>query len=192
MESKYLHQEPSTNGLAAHYKLWAELTATTVFDYSLNGFPGVVDGTDIAPTYPGFSCNGTDDNITLDSGPTSVKTVAMWVKPDDIAGTDYPIGLNTTDYLAIVTGTLTINGFAGGTAIRYVDGVTATAVTANWHLIGITNTNAKAASAASMGSRVSATFFAGIIGETRLYDRVLTPAEMRSVYELTRWRYLNN
>ncbi len=107
----------NTVGLVAHYKLWAGLTTTgEVFDYTLNGFTGIVNGPNIAPVYPGFSFDGSQDVIDIGTGPSSVKTILMWVNPTDIAGTDYPINLNGTDFLTIVTGTLAINGFAGGTA----------------------------------------------------------------------------
>jgi hypothetical protein len=116
----------------------------------------------------------------------------MWVKPDDIAGVDVPVGLNPIDWLTIVTGTLTKNGFAGGATVLYVDGIAGTGVTSNWHLIGITDTLAKNPLAFQLGATVGTVFFAGRIGESWTYDRVLTPADMKSVYELTKWRYPNN
>ena len=172
-----------------YYKLWSGLfDGTRVFDY----VSGNKQTTNSVPAYPGFVFDGIANSIGLSPGPTSVSTIAMWVNPDDIAGHEFTITLSATDYLTIETGTLTKNGFAGGTTIRYVDGVAGSGVTANWHLIAITDTSAKSASSGTIGSRIGATFFAGRIGETMLFDRVLTPADMKSLYELTKWRYPNN
>jgi len=194
MRKQARHPQFSDKGLVAHYKLYAGLNATAkVFDYSLGGFTGVPAGTDIAPAYPGFLFNGTDDEIGIATGPSSVSTVLIWVKPDDVAGVDLAMNLNDTDRLSIDTGTLTKAGFAGGTTVLYTDGIASTTVTANWHLVGITDTVAKDASSnAKIGNFDPFQFMAGKIGETMLFDRVLTPAEMKSIYELTKWRYPNN
>ena len=190
MIEKYRHPQISTVGLVANYKLWAGLTATAkVFDYAQNGHLGIPVGTNISQAYPGFTLNGTDDTIGVASGPSSVSTILIWVKPD---GAGPSIGLNPTDYLYINTDTLTKSGFAGGTTVLYVDGDAGTGVTANWHLIGITDTVAKNAIALFLGSKLAVSFMAGKIGETWLYDRVLTSADMKSAYALTKWRYPNN
>jgi hypothetical protein len=170
------------------------MSAAKVFDYSQNGLTGDVSGTNCAPAYPGFSFNGTDDYIDINTGPTSVSTVAMWIKPDSIiATTDGLIDLNTTDYLTVVNGTLTKAGFAGGTTVLYVDGVAGTSVTTNWHLIGITDTVAKNADDMEIGSLTGvATYMAGKIGETWLFSDVKGVDYMKSLYELTKWRYPNN
>ena len=190
MKKKYRHPEASDFGLVARYKLWAGNTgATTVFDYSLNGLVGTESGTDIKPAYPGFSFNGTDDFIDIGTGPSSAKTVVLWVNPSGVAGNDYPVDLNGTDFLTIETGTLTKNGFAGGTAVLYTDGVAAaTTVTAAWHLIGITDTSAKNATDFDIGKE-TANFFTGVIGEVWLFSDVKSAVDMKNLYELTKWRY---
>ncbi len=189
IKPELLVPQVNTVGLVAHYKLWAGLTTTTtVFDYSLNGFTGTVSGTNIVPAYPGFTFNDTDDVIDIGSGPGAVSTVLMWVNPTDVAGTDHPISLSSAILLKIVTGTLEAEGFTGGVSILYIDGIAATTVTANWHLIGITDTVAKNASNLDIG-RERSRRFAGIIGDTMLFDRVLTAADVKSIYSITRWRY---
>ncbi len=191
MQEKYRKPQISTLGLIAYYKLWAGLTdGSIVFDYTLGGGPGTPTGTDIEPAYPGFSFNGTDDFISIAKRLSTINTVLLWVKPTNIAGTDYPIDLNGTDYLTIETGTLTKNGFAGGTTVLSVDGVTAaTAVTANWHLIGITDTSGKNASDVDIGRVEGVGLFTGSIGETMLFKRMLSVADIKSIYELSKWRY---
>lgn len=194
MKERYRHPQFSTKGLVAYYKLFAGLTSTAkLFDYALGGFAGVPAGTDIAPAYPGFRFNGTDDNITFASGPSSVKTIVMWVKKET-PGTEGIIDLDTTDFMTIDGTTLTLNGFATGTNIRYVDGVTGSTIeTATWNMISVTSTTARDASAGTMTIGVAAGFFfEGPIGETMLFDRVLSPDEIKSIYELTKLRYPNN
>lgn len=187
-DNKITNSRPQVNtvGLVAHYKLqYGPMTPSEVFDYSLNGFVGTLTGTDIAPAYPGFRMNGTDDFIDVGTGPTSVKTVVMWIKPDDVAGNDAVIDLNGTDALLLITSTLKMSGFVGGTL--YVDGVAGTTVTANWHLLGVTVATGKNANALLLGQ--ASIFLNGLMGETFLFDRVLSPAEIRSIYEITRPTY---
>ncbi len=193
MDKKYLKPQFSTVGLVAYYKLFLGLTTTaSVFDYALNGFAGIPFGTDIAPAYPGFAFNGTDDRIDFVSGSVSVKTIIQWVRKDT-PGEEGIIDLNGTDYITLDGTTLTLNGFAGGTNVRYVDGVTgSTTVSAEWGMIGVTSTTGRDASAGNMkiGTEASAgTFLKGSIGETMLFDRVLTADEILSIYNITRGRY---
>jgi hypothetical protein len=192
MREHLRHPQFSTVGLVAYYKLWAGLyDGTNVFDYSLNGFVGIPAGTDVEYAYPGFTFNGTDDSIDVAGDPTGVKTLMAWVKPDDIAGADYPLDLNDTDYMVISTGTLILGGFSGS-KLTYVDGVSGTDVTANWHLIAGTDPIGGNATSLTIGRKTTSPFFAGKIGEVMLFDRVLSPAEIKSIYELTKWRYPNN
>jgi len=191
VKEKYRHPEPSTVGLVAHYKLWAGLTSTgKVFDYALNGFTGTLAGTDIAPAYPGIKFNGSDDKITTASGSASIRTILVWINPTDIAGTDNIITLDTAESLRVVTGTLTEAAFPGS-QILYVDGIAADSITAKWHLAGITISENVDGSTVQIGNK-STLWYDGVIGEVMLYDRVMTPAEIKSVYELTKWRYPNN
>ncbi len=192
MQEKYRKPQINTVGLVARYKLWAGLTSPgKVFDYSLGGFEGTITGAGVIPAYPGFSFDNLTDFISVGTGPSSVSTVLQWMNPADIAGTDFPISLSATDFLSIATGTLTKSGFAGGTTVLYVDGITGTGVTANWHLIGITDTVAKNASLLRIGfvQPGPPLSYEGLIGETFLFDRVLSPADVKSIYEITKWRY---
>ncbi len=168
--------------------------ARRVFDYSLNGNTGRLENApdpssgQLLPKFPGYEFNGSSTFIDIGNHGGAIKTVVMWVKPDDVAGNDYPIDLNGTDFLTIETGTLTKNGFAGGTTVLYTDGVVATTITANWHCIAITDTSAKTASDLDIG-RESTNYFNGLIGEVLLSTNVLTPTEIRSLYETSRRRY---
>ena len=192
LEEERRHPDTSDQNLVAYYKLWAGWTgADTVFDYTLNDLVGTAEGTDIEPAYEGFSFNGTDDKIDIGTGPTSVKSMTIWMKVADVDGDEYPIDLNGTDYLQIASGDVTVNGFT--TAILYVDaevGVSGTTAIAadTFAFIVITTTTAKNADNFDIGAGGQA-WFEGKIGEVRLYSEVLTVPEIKSIYELTRWRY---
>jgi hypothetical protein len=193
MKEKYRHPQFNTKGLVAYYKLWAgTVDGTNIFDYSQGGFVGVPSG--VITAYPGFSFDGTNDQIDFASGPSSVSTIVMWVKSNGDTSEEL-IDLNQTDYLEISTGDVVAAGFAGGTSIIYIDAIVTSTIDTNWRMITITDTVGKDASAGNMtiGVTVSGSnFLDGTIGEVMIFDRVLTPAEIKSAYELTKWRYPNN
>ena len=169
--------------------------ARRVFDYSLNGNTGRLENAQdpslaqLSAKFPGYDFDGSSMFIDVGNQGSAIKTVAMWVKPTGIGGNDYPIDLNGTDYLTIETGTLTKNGFAGGTTVLYTDGVAATTVTANWHLIGITDTSAKTASDLDIGRVGGQGYFAGLVGEVLLSTHALTAVDWQNLYETTRRKY---
>ncbi len=179
----------NTVGLVAHYKLWAGLTSTgEVFDYSLGGATGTLTGTDIAPTYPGFSFNGTDDFIDVGNQGSGIKTVLLWLFSPDVIPASYLIDLNGTDYILVEGGELDPQGFAGETG--YVDGVAAVTVTNNtWHLVGLTLPTAKTASDLDIGRVEGSGLFTGKIGDVMLFDTELSAADIKTIYSVTRWRY---
>lgn len=192
MEIRYMLRNEMDVGpdTALYYKLHSgPATATTVFDYSLNGKVGTLSGTDIAPKFPGFSFNGSDDFIDVGNHGGAIKTIAMWLKAASIAGNDYPIDLNGTDYISIETGTIRENGF-GGPESTYVDGISSNTITAGkWHFIAMTHVVAKTASDLDIGQVQGVGRFTGLIGETLLSTNVLSAGEMMNVYQTSRKRY---
>ena len=190
MERKYLPPEVSDASEVLHLKLWEG----TIFDYSLNGFAGTLSGGTGTPTSvpPGFEfVAASTQYIDLGQGPTSVKSVSIWIKQDDIAANEFPIDLDGTSYLSIETGKVTVNGFTA--AILYVNGAVGvsgtTTIAANtWSHIVITDTTAEDAADLDIG-RVTAAYYDGFISDVRLYSTVRTPAQIRDFYNQTRWRY---
>lgn len=181
---------PSGLGLVCSIPMEFGLTTSTVlFDETGGGFDGTATNSPVAK-FPGFEFTAASSMyIDIGSGPTSVKTVLLWIKPDDVAGTDTPIDLNGTDFLTIETGTLTKNGFAGGTTVLYTDGVAAaTTVTAAWHHIAITDTNAKNATDFDI-ARETGNYFDGLIADVLLFNRVLPADEITSIYYSQRQKY---
>ena len=235
MKEKYRHPQFSTKGLVAYYKLYAGLTSTAnVFDYSLNGFTGVPTGTDIAPAYPGFAFNGTNDFIDLSSSFQSTfrasYTISVWVKLTDgqPASTEMVCSTNnlssedririrveldgrvlavmeSNNVLVVATSTdviftngqtpwvhLVMTGVADTSINVYANGQIqatgdATALTfADW-----TSNDNLLLGTLNLGGAPEQ-FLDGSIGDFRLYNRALSIDEIKSLYELTKWRYPNN
>lgn len=191
MNPRKLIAVPSSNGLVFNMSLaYGFNTGDYLHDETGGGKTGTATNSPV-PRYPGFQFTATSSMyIDIGTGPASVKTVALWVNPVAVNVTDSPIDLNGTDFLTIVNGTLTQNGFAGGTAVLYTDGVAAavTVTAGAWYHIAITDTVAKDAADFDIG-RETANYFDGLIGDVRLYSTVLSAMEMKDLYELQRWRY---
>lgn len=199
MRRTFLHPCPSSKGLVCDIPLtngflsggFAE--GATVQEKT-NTYTCTATGTaaDIPiPVYPGFDFTAaTSHYLDIGAGPASVKTISLWVKQDDIAGNEYPIDLNGTDYIAVESGVVTVYGLVGHSL--YVDGVLGesgvTEITTGWHHIALTDATANNASDFDIG-RVTAAYFDGIISEVRLYDRVLGALEILDIYNLQKWRY---
>lgn len=187
MKYRYIESEPSSVGLVAHYPLLEDFTSgATFYDCSGSGYTGTATN---SPTrqWPGYDFTAASSMyIDVGAAYNGVKTITMWVKPDAVNVTDEPIDLNGTDYLTIVNGVLTKNGFAGGTQVLYTNGIAAaTTVTTRWTHIGITDTSGRNASDFDI-ARVTAAYYDGVAAEVRLYSTVLSAAEMLSLYMQTR------
>lgn len=189
MDRRFLQPEVSDGSEVLHLKLWEG----TVFDYSLSGYAATLAGGTGTPTSspPGFVfVVANTQYIDIGACFNGVKTISLWIKQNDVAGNEYPIDLNGTDYLAVESGVVTVYGLAGH--ILYVDGVAGTSgvttIDATWHLITITDTTANNASDCDIG-RVTAAYYDGMISDVRLNSVVRTAAQIKDFYEQTRWRY---
>ena len=190
IEPELMVPQISNVGLVARYKLqYAPMNATTVFDYTFSEIPGTITGSNIAPVFPGFSFNGSDDFIDVGNQGSSIKSMAMWVKILTADNDEYPLDLNGTAFISIINGEITDNGMGVG-VVLYVDGVVGVTVTAGiWHLIVITLSTGVTASDMDIGRLEGTGFFDGSIGETLLFDITLNAPQVRSIYELTRAIY---
>jgi len=187
---KYTHLAPeiSDSTEVLHMKLW-EGTAN---DYT-GSYTGTLSGGTGTPSRAsqGLAFNATNTQyIDIGTCYNGVKTISLWIKQDDVAGNEYPIDLNGTDYLSIESGVVTVNGLAGHTL--YVDGSAGTSgvttINAWWHNITITDSTANNASDCDIG-RVTAAYYDGIISDVRLYSVVRTAIQVKDFFEKTRWRY---
>ena len=89
LDHRYVRPQVNTVGVVAYFKLWAGLTSTgIVFDYALNGNQGTISNA--LPAYPGFSFDGTDDEINCGSDSSIDNifrgggTVSIWILSDGI------------------------------------------------------------------------------------------------------------
>lgn len=119
-----------------------------------------------------FDFNGSSDFGEVGDIEADVKFIAMWVNPDAVNVTDFLIDLNGTDYITIVNGTVTKNGFGTGTQIIYVDGVVASTVTANWHFVVLTSTVGFDAHDLEIGRLEGSGYFAGLMDNVMLWNRI--------------------
>ena len=180
--------------IIAHWKCNDNAASTTVVDgvSSSNGVytdnaTGVNTSTGSVASKAGVGTAldlDTDEWIDVGNQAGSVKSISLWCNPDSVtATTDYLIDLDGTNYITIVNGTVTVNGFAAGsTEVIYVDGVVGTTVTANWHHIVITATVGFTASDLDIGRLQGSGNFDGLIDNVMLFDTTLNIDEAKALY----------
>ena len=179
--------------IIAHWKCNDNAASTTVLDGvgSSNGVytdnaAGVNTSTGSVASKAGVGTAldlDTDEWIDVGNQAGSVKSISLWCNPDSVtATTDYLIDLDGTNYITIVNGTVTVNGFAASTEVIYVDGAVGTTVTANWHHIVITATAAFTASDLDIGRLQGSGYFDGLIDNVMLFDTTLNIDQVKALY----------
>ena len=107
----------------------------------------------------------------------NIQTASFWVNPTST--TTYLADLNGTQTITATSGTLAANSFTGATI--YVNGViSSTLAASSWQHVVVTSTTAYAASAFAVG-KVGANYLNGVIDDVRIYNRVLSPREIRQL-----------
>lgn len=177
------------DNLLAHWRLD---TGTGTED-STGNYDGTLIGT---PTWPAgqfeeaVDLDGIDDCVDVGAGPSTVRSVALWVNPDANDVTEYPLDLNGTQYIKIASGAVSAEGFTSATI--YIDGSIGTTIEASeWNHIVVTTETAINASDLDIG-RKDTSYFAGLIDDVRLYERVLSTKEMGFLAnqpEIAHWRF---
>ena len=81
-----LHPQVNSVGLVFHYKMWdGYMSASTVFDYSLNGNQGTAAGT-VTPEYPGFDFSSGEisagSGAVIDDIFDGGGTLSVWLRPE--------------------------------------------------------------------------------------------------------------
>jgi len=175
-------------GLALYLPLWyphGDMTGSTIYSYDTYRRTGTV--TEATYGLQGRTFDGTNDKIVITGTVTGVQTVIVWVKPSDNTTRsimDFDTGTHSIEMDG--SGDLTATGW--GTPSFYVDGVSATAITANaWNCAVVTTATAFNGTAVVLGNEDS--FFIGDMGDVLMYDRVLALGEIVNIYESTKWRY---
>jgi len=136
-------------------------------------------------SHPSAGSTSFDGDDYVDVGNVgNIKSLSFWVKADDITShTDYAIDLNGTDYIKIVNGTVTLNGFAGGTNTIYVDSIVSSTLSNvnQWYYVSITSDTNRNASDFDIGRVESVGFFKGSLGNVSVDTGTLTQSQIQSI-----------
>ena len=124
----------------------------------------------------------TDEWIDDGNQGGSVKSISLWCNPDAVNVTGHLIDLNGTDYVKQTNATLSVGGFAGSTEVIYVDGAIGTTITANWHHVVVTATEAFTASDLDIGRLEGSEYFNGLIDNVMLFDTTLNIDQVKALY----------
>jgi len=204
-----LKKPPNNLGLVGYWSM-NEGTSTVAGDFSGNGNSGTLTNMASPPTATSgwtsqgkrgnaLNFDGVDDKVSFSGvALTNTNTVAMWIYPTDLNIQGSAFGtLFSQD---------TTNGLFyrfGGNTIRYISSGadSNTSITANtWHHVAVTSnagsvtyyldgvadgtaSGATGYTADSMGSDTNLDTFDGKIDEVRVYNRVLTAAEVQYLYK---------
>lgn len=183
---------------------WAGTSISTTFTGTFENFSGdtfnaqsgsqAATATTTAKTLgrigQAMNFDGNSDYIDIGNAGSGIKTIAFWIKADDISSRKI-MDIDGADQIEInASSEITATSFPGTTSI-YVDGSSASAVvTTGWHHVTITDTTGVNASAFQIG-RVSTEYFDGIIDDIRVYNRALSASEVGRLYDLGATTHIN-
>ncbi len=185
-----------TDGLVGYWTFdgpdmdWSSTTAE-VLDQSGQGNDGDVTNMSQQSVASGISgqaldFDGVDDYVDAGNLGSGIKTIAFWLKADDITSRKI-INIDGTDQIEI-DGSSDIQATSFPNATIYVDGAVASTITDDWHFVTITDSTGVNASTMNIG-RVSTSYFDGLIDEVRIYDRALSVDEVGELYRSGSRRY---
>ncbi|MCG2700589.1 LamG domain-containing protein, partial [Candidatus Parcubacteria bacterium] len=180
-----------TDGLVGHWTFngpdmdWASSTAEAL-DRSGNANNGNVtnfgqEAVTGGATGQALRFDGVGDYIAAGDVYNGVKTLAFWLKADNVASKKI-IDIDGTDQIETDgSGNILATSFPAATI--YIDSVVASLITTDWHFVAITDTTGVNASAMDIG-RVAAGYFSGLIDEARIYNRALSADEVGELYRV--------
>lgn len=154
-------------------------------DKSGNGQTGTLSSIISSNWIPGklgsaLNLDGGADYIDVGAGPSTVNSIAFWVYPQTT--TEYFINLtSTTDYIWVNAGTITATGLTSPTI--YVNGIATSTINSGvWSHVVITTSTGENASNLDIGRTQDTNYLEGRIDEVKLFDYVLTPAQVAYHY----------
>ena len=184
----FKYPEPTSvreTGLVAAYNM--KKINSIVSDISGTGINGTVYGAVSVKGVSGdaLQFDGVDDYVDIGNHGSSIKSIELLFKPSDItAHTDYLIDLNGTDYITVVNGTVTVNGFAAASTNIYVNGNASAilgVIDVFYHII-ITSDLGFTASDLDIGRVEGSGYGLGVIDEVRLYTTELNSTKVTSKF----------
>ena len=165
----------------------------TVADVSSSGNDGTnTDGVEevAGRIGQGLEFDGSSNYIDVGTGPSTVNTIAFWMRADD--NTFRPIiDIDGTDEIELSGGAgnvVTATSFPAASV--YVDGVSAADVDTGWHHVVVTDSTGVNASNMEIG-RADSDYFDGALDDIRMYNRVLSVTEIDRLYHQGRTSKIN-
>lgn len=131
-----------------------------------------------------ITLDGVDDFVDIGNEGSSIKSISFWVKIDSDSTTYYVLDLNGTDYITIVSGTVTVNGFAAATTTIYVNDAVSSSIpdTTDFHHVAISSDTGFTASDMDIGRLEGTGFFAGQLADIRTYTAEITAGNVSTIY----------
>lgn len=177
LSTKPLAPGTLSNGLTAYYKMEdvndSSGNSVTLTNNGVTTFTAGKFGN--ASTY-----NGSSQYLSTATSISGVKTVSFWVNP--ASTTDNYLNLASGVYINSSTGTITATGTTSPTI--YVNGVISSTIAAStWSFVTVTTDTAITANFFETGRANSS--YAGNgskLDEVRIYNRALSPKEVRDLY----------
>lgn len=128
----------------------------------------------------GYGFNGEGDHINVGSGPSAARSISFWIRPD--SATESLVQLNGSSSIQMSSGSISTTGIT--TPTIYVNGVASSAVVANeWQHIIVVAGASMDLNNLNIG-KVGSSYFGGTMDDFRVYDRVLSAAEIGRLYKL--------
>ena len=171
--------DPLTNGLVGYWKM--DESSGNAADSSGNSYTLTNNATATFAAgkfaNAGSLASASSQYFNTATNMGNIQTASFWVNPTST--TTYLADLNGTQTITATSGTLAANSFTGATI--YVNGViSSTLAASSWQHVVVTSTTAYAASAFAVG-KVGANYLNGVIDDVRVYNRALSPQEIRQL-----------
>jgi hypothetical protein len=168
-------------GLVGQWKMDGNVKDNTPYENN-----GTNNGAVLAPDRKGqanksYNFDGTSNHISAGDVGT-VKTVSFWMQAD-VTASKKVIDIDGTKQIEL-DGSSNVVATSFPAATIYLDGLSTSAniPDTNWHFVTITDTTGVSASTFDVGA-VSTSYFDGKIDDVRVYNRALSPTEIRALYE---------
>lgn len=132
--------------------------------------------------------DGADDHVAAGNVYNGVKTLEFWMRAGNT--TSDIINIGSAASTSVSSGDITTTGITNPSI--YVDGLSSTTVDTDWHFVTITTNTGINSDSLDMGGTTTS-YFTGIIDEVRIYNRVLSEAEIRYHYDrggpVAHWKF---
>ena len=164
------------------------ITPTSLVDRSRFGNDGVWTSGTALQLPSGLwvvTYDGSATKIAIGDTGQNAQSVCAWIRPSDVT-TRSIIDLDGGTHSIEIDGSGDITATGWASPIFYTAAVAAAvAQTVNvWNFIAVTTTTAFAADNVTLGNEAS--YFIGDAGLWKIYNRVLTPAQIRTIYNSER------